>query len=733
MDELPGLLCNPQPACVFKAAMDNDIDEGMVIKKCPSLAGLADNRSTCESGSTMSLTEDYANHAGSRRINASDFEVIRQVERRQTASWKGELVIGRKNDTARLYAIKVFRKTSLGADQGGYTYARTEQAALRSVTERAIPFAMHLCWSFQDEKALYLIMNYVASDLRTFVECHGVLALSDAAIYASQLVHGLMALHAIGIVHCNINPSSLFIENGYLVISDFGHAQIGMGDLAQHVRRANHGPCKGEVEQYQAPELLLEWSPHAVSDWWGFGLVFYYMLTAKHPFLDLHEMVASHPAIVINKILHGKLPKWLVEGDDGALEDLLRKCLERNPAHRLSGEGVKAHPFFSDMNWELSPTNTPLGSACPLGAIGYENPAYSANTRFTSDDADEVGGTITLLASSQDLTDVDDFSFTWEFVPCGYPRTGSDMDYRADQGDSQASCSGLACLDARHKSTHGCSSVDLDYGTVVPSEFGVCRPAASDARKYGTIRKFASLNFDLDTLDNVPASGRMNPMGASPSPCQPPRSTSTFTSPFTSTPGTMRNKLRKKARPETTPSSVSLQPPILDLPPGIEQIGHGIGYTRRADPVYSHLSFPTLAPRSCQAIFSREYFSGISPRHGRKKTGRKSNERYDRPEGRVSGMNEDNQSEDQMDAVMQEVYGPTWNLGSSTSDVAHTGGADPRAYLALVRTTVGLGIGETALDSTHERLPTIPAELSTLSPDSTLRLVSPSLRDLHNY
>ncbi|KAH9836714.1 kinase-like domain-containing protein [Rhodofomes roseus] len=350
-----------EPACVFKAAMDNDIDEGMVIKKCPSLAGLADNRSTCESGSTMSLTEDYANHAGSRRINASDFEVIRQVERRQTASWKGELVIGRKNDTARLYAIKVFRKTSLGADQGGYTYARTEQAALRSVTERAIPFAMHLCWSFQDEKALYLIMNYVASDLRTFVECHGVLALSDAAIYASQLVHGLMALHAIGIVHCNINPSSLFIENGYLVISDFGHAQIGMGDLAQHVRRANHGPCKGEVEQYQAPELLLEWSPHAVSDWWGFGLVFYYMLTAKHPFLDLHEMVASHPAIVINKILHGKLPKWLVEGDDGALEDLLRKCLERNPAHRLSGEGVKAHPFFSDMNWELSPTNTPLG------------------------------------------------------------------------------------------------------------------------------------------------------------------------------------------------------------------------------------------------------------------------------------------------------------------------------------------------------------------------------------
>ncbi|KAH9921348.1 uncharacterized protein B0H18DRAFT_567364 [Fomitopsis serialis] len=224
----------------------------------------------------------------------------------------------------------------------------------------------------------------------------------------------------------------------------------------------------------------------------------------------------------------------------------------------------------------------------------------------------------------------------------------------------------------------------------------------------------------------------MNPLGTSPSPYQPRKSASTFTSPFTSTPGTMRNKLRKKSRPETTPSSVSIQPPILDLPPGVEQIGHGIGYTRRSDPVYSRLSFPTVTPRSCQAIFSRECFPGLSPRHGRKKTGRKSSERYERPEGGVSAMNEDTQSEDPMDAIMEEVHGPRWNLGSSTSDVSHAGGADPRAYLALVRTTVGLGIGETALDSTREQLPAFPAELSTLSPDSTLRLVSPSLRDLHN-
>lgn len=106
----------------------------------------------------MSLTEDYTHREASRRIGASDFEVIRPVQQKQRSSRKGELVIGRKSDTGRFYVIKVFRKASLGAEEEGYVYARREQTALRLITERAIPCAMQLYWSFQDNKALYLIM-----------------------------------------------------------------------------------------------------------------------------------------------------------------------------------------------------------------------------------------------------------------------------------------------------------------------------------------------------------------------------------------------------------------------------------------------------------------------------------------------------------------------------------------------------------------------------------------------
>lgn len=91
-------------------------------------------------------------------------------------------------------------------------------------------------------------------------------------------MQGLTALHTIGIVHCNINPASLFVENGYLVIADFGHAHFGLERLEQVTAK---GQRSREIEPYQAPELLLEWSPHVASDWWSFGLVLCYMLAAQ--------------------------------------------------------------------------------------------------------------------------------------------------------------------------------------------------------------------------------------------------------------------------------------------------------------------------------------------------------------------------------------------------------------------------------------------------------------------
>lgn len=65
-------------------------------------------------------------------VAAADFEVIRTLGCPRGGSEVGELVLGRR--------------------------VQHEQKALRLIVQRAIPFVPQLRWSFQDEKALYLVM-----------------------------------------------------------------------------------------------------------------------------------------------------------------------------------------------------------------------------------------------------------------------------------------------------------------------------------------------------------------------------------------------------------------------------------------------------------------------------------------------------------------------------------------------------------------------------------------------
>ncbi|PCH33079.1 hypothetical protein WOLCODRAFT_134886 [Wolfiporia cocos MD-104 SS10] len=142
----------------------------------------------------------------------------------------------------------------------------------------------------------------------------------------------------------------------------------------------------------------------------------------------------------------------------------------------------------------------------------------------------------------------------------------------------------------------------------------------------------------------------------------------------------------------------------------------------------------TLTPRTCHAIFTGGRFPGMTPRLGRKKASG-SGDRFEQTSSGVSVMDSVDESEDHMDAVMREMYGSRWNLGTSASELAHAGGADPRAYMGMTRTGVGLGLGEDALETSRadRRAPVPPAEHSTLTPESTLRLVPPSLHGPDSY
>jgi serine/threonine-protein kinase len=170
----------------------------------------------------------------------------------------------------------------------------------------------------------FLSMEYVdGEDLQGLLRRIGRLPKDKAAQIARQMCAGLAAAHEQGILHRDLKPSNVMLDGrGRARLTDFGLARLA-GEVQGADRMAG-------TPAFMAPEQMTGEAATVRSDLYALGLVLYEMCTGKPAF------TAPTPAELTRRKLETTptAPSRVVEEIDPAMERVILRCLEADPAKR---------------------------------------------------------------------------------------------------------------------------------------------------------------------------------------------------------------------------------------------------------------------------------------------------------------------------------------------------------------------------------------------------------------
>lgn len=177
---------------------------------------------------------------------------------------------------------------------------------------------------------LYMAFQLVrGKDLKELIKDEGPVSPDEAVRIISQLSSALEYVHDSGIVHRDVKPSNIIVDerNGHVYLSDFGIAKAR--DASQALTGSS--AAIGAID-YIAPEQFEQREPDGRVDVYAEGCVLFELLTGQTPFEE-----ASLASLMRAK-LDSKARKVSDLGVSAppALEEVISKALERDPDKRFA-------------------------------------------------------------------------------------------------------------------------------------------------------------------------------------------------------------------------------------------------------------------------------------------------------------------------------------------------------------------------------------------------------------
>ena len=240
----------------------------------------------------------------------------------------------RKSGTIKYIAVKVYTK-KFHKDKYSYEYNLINKIKSDSV--------VNIMSSAEDQNYFYMEMEYCATgDLSRCLWQNKNNLYSERTIkqISTQLLSGLQALHKNGIIHCNLKPSNILIdEYGNVKICDFKKSLKVSTMNASLIKKNKNAmtPC------YTAPELFQEEGMYSFkSDLWALGCIMYELAVGQVPFFD--DSIGKLITKIINTDVNFNKKELRNYSDD--FIDIIKKLLIKEPNERSTWGDIERMPWW---------------------------------------------------------------------------------------------------------------------------------------------------------------------------------------------------------------------------------------------------------------------------------------------------------------------------------------------------------------------------------------------------
>ena len=265
----------------------------------------------------------------------------------------GSVYRGFDQAISRAVAIKAITKALVGEADLKHIMQRFRHEA-QAVGRLVHPRIVQIYDFGEDEEVAYIVMELVnGKTLAQHVQQEAAYEIREVGEIIGQLLDALGHAHAAGVIHRDVKPSNILINNdGRIKISDFGIARIESSQLTQV------GDVLG-TPHYMAPEQFMGTDIGLQADLYAVGVIAYELLTGRKPFI-------GNSATVMHQVLNKPPdnPSSLNPKLSPLIDRVLQKALAKQRADRFVSAPEFALAFDEAIEATLNAGPAP-GPAAP--------------------------------------------------------------------------------------------------------------------------------------------------------------------------------------------------------------------------------------------------------------------------------------------------------------------------------------------------------------------------------